>query len=69
MWKITDWVDTYNSCKSCIGNNKRNLNSATIISYILHLIEKDVEYQVKQIQENIAMYERNRKKKCVETFC
>ncbi|KAL4555227.1 hypothetical protein LXL04_037838 [Taraxacum kok-saghyz] len=53
MWKITRWVDAHNCFGSCIGNNNRNLNSKTIPSYILHSIEKDIAYLVKQIQANI----------------
>ncbi|KVI01541.1 MULE transposase domain-containing protein, partial [Cynara cardunculus var. scolymus] len=53
MWRITRWVDEHNCFGSYIGNNNRNLNSATIASYILHSIQKDVEYPVKQIQADI----------------
>ncbi|GKB96905.1 MULE transposase domain-containing protein [Tanacetum coccineum] len=53
LWKITRWVDAHNCFGSCIGNNNRNLNSETIASYILHSIEKDVEYPVKSIQAYI----------------
>ncbi|KAI3510380.1 hypothetical protein L1887_17323 [Cichorium endivia] len=53
MWQITRWVDAHNCFGSCIGNNNRNLNSATIASYILHSIRKDVAYPVKHIQADI----------------
>ncbi|KAL4575286.1 hypothetical protein LXL04_022128 [Taraxacum kok-saghyz] len=53
MWKITRWVDAHNCFGSCTCNNNRNLKSKTIASYILHSIENDIAYSVKQIQANI----------------
>ncbi|PWA73742.1 MULE transposase domain-containing protein [Artemisia annua] len=52
MWQITRWVD-HNCIGSCIGNNNRNLNSATIASLILETVEKDVSCLAKKIQADI----------------
>nr|KAJ0196393.1 hypothetical protein LSAT_V11C700368590 [Lactuca sativa] len=59
IWQITRQVDAYNCFGSCIGNDKGNLNSKIIASYIIHSIEKDVAYLV-DVSYNKAWHGRRK---------
>ncbi|XP_042403335.1 uncharacterized protein LOC121992813 [Zingiber officinale] len=53
MWQITRWVNMHNYLGSISGNNNRNLTSAIIASHIIHQIEVNPEYPVKNVQTDI----------------
>ncbi|KAG6486407.1 hypothetical protein ZIOFF_054977 [Zingiber officinale] len=53
MWQITRWVNMHNCLGSISGNNNRNLTSAIIASHIIHQIEVNPGYLVKNVQADI----------------
>ncbi|KAG6468100.1 hypothetical protein ZIOFF_072668 [Zingiber officinale] len=53
MWQITRWVNMHNCLGSISGNNNRNLTSAIIVSHIIHQIEVNPRYPVKNVQVDI----------------